>query len=102
MNFKGENMRNNKYTKKDIIKILYSSAKKYKENLLDKNIMFVYENKVTKKLSYIETIFKNYHFLHLTGIKYLLGARQFYYDCLKGEISPNNIEIKNCCNFFKK
>lgn len=65
------------------------------KDIKKKNIMFVYENKKERQISYIETIFKDYHFLHLTGIKYSLGARQFYYDCLKGEISPKSIEIKS-------
>ena len=84
-----------KYSKKDIIKILYISANKYKQNLLDKNIMFVFEEKETQQIKYIETIFNDYNFLHLTGLKYTKGASAFYNDCINSKISPDNIEIKN-------
>ena len=50
----------NKYSKNEIIKIVTTSAKKYKENLLNKNIMFIY--KENNKISHIETIFKDYNF----------------------------------------
>ena len=83
------------FTKKEIIKILQISAKKYNENLLNKNIMFVFEDKQTGEISYIETVFNDYNFMHLTGIKYIKGASEFFKDCIRNKISENNIEIKN-------
>lgn len=65
-------MTGGKYTKKDIIKILHQSAKKYQENLLNKKIIFIYKNK--DNLDFIEALFKDSNFMHLTGIKYKKGA----------------------------
>lgn len=86
-------MRSRKYTKKDIIKILHQSAKKYQENLLNKKIIFIFKNK--DNLDYIEILFKDSNFMHLTGIKYKKGANQFFIDCIQSKIKSNDIEIKN-------
>ena len=59
------------YSKSEIIKRLSNGAKTYKENLLNKNILFIFENKEEKNLNFIETIFLPSNFLHLTGIKYV-------------------------------
>ena len=75
------------FTKKEIIKILQISAKKYNENLLNKNIMFVFEDKQIGEISYIETVFNDYNFMHLTGIKYIKGASEFFKDCIRNKIS---------------
>ena len=83
------------YIKSEIIKILYTSAKKYEENLLNKNILFVFECKSTKEILSIETIFNDYNFMHLTGIAYTKGAKDFFYDCIEKRISPQDIGIKN-------
>ena len=55
--------------------------------------MFVYKDR--GKISYIETIFNDYNFLHLTGIKYNKNAVKFFGDCLNHKLSPNNIQIKS-------
>lgn len=86
---------NKEYSKKEIINRLYAGAKAYKENLLNKNILFIFENKKEKKLESIETIFLASNFLHLTGIEYPKSANKFLNDCLENKISKNNIYIKN-------
>ena len=86
-------MTGRKYTKKEIIKILHQSAKKYQENLLNKKIIFIYKNK--DNLDFIEALFKDSNFMHLTGIKYKKGANQFFIDCIQSKINSNDIEIKN-------
>lgn len=86
-------MTGRKYTKKEIIKILHQSAKKYQEKLLNKKIIFIYKNK--DNLDFIEALFKDSNFMHLTGIKYKKGANQFFIDCIQSKINSNDIEIKN-------
>ena len=60
----------NNYKNKEIIKRICESAKKYKNNLLNKNIIFIFENKKKQKIEYIEVLFLAQNFLHFTGIKY--------------------------------
>lgn len=54
--------------KKEALRILFETAKSYKENLCDKNLLFVTINK-HNKVEIIETVFKKSNFLHLTGIQ---------------------------------
>ncbi len=44
-----------------------AGAKKYKNNLLPKNILFIFWN--NKKIEFIETKFYDFNYLHLTGLK---------------------------------
>lgn len=85
---------NKEYSKNEMIKRICEGAKKYKENLLNKNIMFIFELKQSKKLEYIETIFNEWNFLHFTGIIYSKNANKFFKDCLNNEIKLNSIIIK--------
>ena len=82
----------------DIINItntLYEAARKYKENLLNKNIMFIFKDKKDNKLYYIETFFSRKNFLHLTGLIYKKTAREFFSECLNKTISKQDISIKS-------
>lgn len=85
----------NNYKNKEIIKRICESAKKYKNNLLNKNIIFIFENKKKQKIEYIEVLFLAQNFLHFTGIKYEKSAGEFFKECLKNRISPNSIKIKD-------
>lgn len=88
-------MKSKKYTKKDIIKILYLNAEVYEQNLLDKNIMFIYKNGKTNSMSYIETSFNDYNFLHLTGMKYKKSAIKFFQSCIRKNLQDKDVEMKN-------
>lgn len=87
--------------KKQALSVIYDCAKKYDKNLKNDNIMFIIENKKgKKKLSFIQTIYYAYNFLHLTGINYdsnknLKTAKNFYSNLLKGKISYKKISFKN-------
>lgn len=83
------------YSKNEIIKIVCNSAQRFKENLLNKNILFIFEDKKIKYTNIIQTIFLKSSFLHLTGIKYYKSANKFFEDCLDNEISSDNVLIKN-------
>lgn len=83
--------------KKEILKIIENCAIKYKNNLSNKNLLFIYYNK--SKVEYIETKFLPSNFLHLTGIKYQRksnsNAINFYKDILDKKASLKNLQIKN-------
>lgn len=86
---------NKEYSNKEIIKIICESAQRYKENLLNKNIMFIFERKKNQNISVIQTVFLKSNFLHLTGIKYYKSANKFFEECIDNEISSDNVIIKN-------
>ena len=84
---------NKDYNRKEIIKRIIEGAIKYNDNLLNKNVLFIFENK--QKLDFIETIFNDWNFLHLTGLRYYKNATDFFQDCLNNKLSQENIKIKN-------
>lgn len=63
------------------------AAKIYKEKLLDKSFMFVYNNE------FIEIIFKRNNFKHLTGVNSTLSANQFFRNALMFRIFPSQIKF---------
>ena len=85
---------NKEYQKNEIIKRICESAIKYKENLLNKHIIFIFENKKNKKVDFIEVAFNDTYFLHLTGMNYYKNARAFFRDCLNNKISPKNLKMR--------
>ncbi len=88
-------MSSTKYTKQNIIKKLQANIKIYNENLLNKIIMFTFENKQNKRIEYIEVLFKNSNFMHLTGIKYKYGATRFFNDCKDNRLLSSNMRIEH-------
>lgn len=80
------------YTKEKAITVVTSCAKAYKENLVDKSLLFVCSDKYNN-ISCIEFTFDSSNFLHLTGLKpkafinesgkeHTLNATEFYNRCL--------------------
>ncbi|MGN1193889.1 MAG: PBECR4 domain-containing protein [Acutalibacteraceae bacterium] len=91
------------YTKEKAIAVVTSCAKKYKENLADKSLLFLCMDK-HKNVSHIEFTFDASNFLHLTGLKmvtvrndngndYKLTATQFYNKCLDGKLSTKEFDF---------
>ena len=76
--------------KEQAIKIITESAKIYKENLENKNLLFIFG--AEKSPEFFEASFLPRNFLHLTGVKIvekrILGSVDFYEKCLKGKLSP--------------
>lgn len=56
------------YTKAQAISIVVACAEQYRENLANKNLLFICQDK-HKKITAIEFSFDASNFLHLTGLK---------------------------------
>ncbi|MBQ8691524.1 MAG: hypothetical protein IJ520_00145 [Synergistaceae bacterium] len=81
--------------KEAAIKIITSCAKSYKNNLENKNLLFIFGDLQTPE--YFEASFFPRNFLHLTGIK-LVESRisssiDFYDRCLNGKLSPKDFYL---------
>ena len=78
--------------KEAAIKIITSCAKSYKNNLENKNLLFIFGDLQTPE--YFEASFLPRNFLHLTGIKLVEGrivsSKDFYDRCLNGKLSPDD------------
>ncbi len=99
--FRRYNINKQKY---EIIKQLHQYAQEYHYKLENKEIIFIYcQNQ--KTISYIETVFYPYNFLHLTGLKIInskiLNSKDFYQKLLKNRIKPQDFEFKNNVSKWK-
>ena len=85
------------YTKEQAIRIVTQAAASYKSNLSGNNLLFVCINKA-RDISYIETVFTESRFLHLTGLKVnkeKIGAVDFYKKCTDNKLSPDDFELSD-------
>lgn len=78
---------------KQIVKVICECAKMYDTNLKGKNLMFIFENRQTKKIEFIETQFLSSNFKHLTGVEYKdkKTSTEFFQLCLKNKLSYKKI-----------
>lgn len=80
--------------KEEAIKIITSCAKQYKENLENRNLLFIFKNE--KGFDFFQAVFLPRNFLHLTGVEVnekTVKSTDFYEMCLKGQLSPSLFEI---------
>ena len=75
------------------LNIIKQAAKIYKENLLNKNIMFVYLK--NNKIEFYTVTFLEEHFKHLTGVKTKLDAYTFFYKASNNRLRINDFEHKD-------
>lgn len=81
--------------KKEAIKQICTLAKQYDLNLLNRNIIFIFNYNDTYQ--YLETAFFNRNFLHLIGVKLLDSSNtptNFYNQCLTNRVPINSFELK--------
>lgn len=82
------------------LRTIFLAAKNYESNLLNKNILVIYEDRKTKKYLKEEFIFFDLNFLHLTGVEYTKSTNknknsaQFFYQCLANELKIEDFSYK--------
>lgn len=79
--------------KKKAIRTIVEAASNYEKHLNGRSFLIVYKEKNTHK--YVEVIFRNWHFLHLTGLKTKMSAVQFYEACLDNRLSEKDVLFDN-------
>lgn len=82
--------------KSEAIRIIISSAKKYKKYLDGKQVVFVYRDE-NNHSDYTEVLFRSYNFLHFTGVSPRNGltANDFYRYALNNRLSEKDFSFKN-------
>lgn len=80
-------------TKQEALRILFSTAKQYHDNLENKNILFLFENK--SGIQSFEASFFPRNYLHLTGVKLLrrLDSSHFFKMCLDKRLSVSDFNL---------
>lgn len=84
-----------KYTKQEALSIILECAKNYKENLVDRHILFICTDK-HKKVHILEATFYSGNFLHLTGLQLTdekMSASDFFKHCIENNLSTNHFEF---------
>lgn len=71
--------------RRKIVSEIIKAAKDYKQNLLGKTFLYVFENK------HIEVMFKAKDFRHLTGIDTTLSAQDFFKQAHQGKLQASQI-----------
>lgn len=84
---------NDKKDKINDLNIIKQAAKLYKENLLDKNILFVYLK--NNNINFYEVTFLQEHFKHLTGVISKLNAYQFFYKAKSNRLKLSDFDYKD-------
>lgn len=88
-----------KYTKNQAVKIITECAEKYRDELVDRTLLFVCADKHNKTVCY-EFSFYAWNYMHLTGVKAKKqsgkqSAMDFYNRCLAHKLSPNEFEFSD-------
>lgn len=83
------------------LKLLIESAKIYNENLADKNLLVIYQDRITKKYLYLEFVFFKTNFLHLIGVNFVsstddnMKSELFFNKCLNNELSLSDFSYRS-------
>lgn len=81
------------------LNIIKQAAKLYEQNLLNKNILFIYL--INNKIEYFEATFLEEHFKHLTGVHTNLNAYQFFYKAKNNRLKVSEFDYKNSTTVLK-
>ena len=82
-----------KYTKEQALQIIIECAKKYKENLLNRQLLFICSDK-NNNISSLEVSFDASNFLHLTGVKVTdIAPLDFFTRCINSRLSIDDFEM---------
>ena len=74
-----------KSDKEKIAKEICKAAKLYKQHLAGRRFVYVFDNR------YIEVLYKNVNFKHLTGVECNMSAKDFYKNALKNKLQGPQI-----------
>lgn len=100
--FTGRFYKNMQFTKEDAKRIVLNCAKRYEQKLLNKKLLIVYRERQDNQIYYIEVIFLERNYLHLTGLepidkdgKVVEGkAVNFYRKCRDNKLAVDEFQFK--------
>lgn len=87
-----------------IVRKIMNCAEKYNNNLLNKNVMFIFEDRsapLLESVKCIETTYNATNFYHLTGVKSNLSPLDFFNRAVEQRLSINNIKRINSLTNLK-
>ena len=92
-----------KYTKSDARKKVLNCAKLYQQKLLNKKLLIIYRARTDNNIHYIEVLFRDRNFQHLTGLELVdkngnvlrNQSLNFYRKCINNKLSNQEIQFKS-------
>lgn len=85
-----------KYNSEQILSIVISAAAAYSEKLLNKHFLIIYQDRNSNNsYKYKEIGFRDYNFLHLTGLKTSMSASAFFSAATSDRLSVKQFTTDN-------
>lgn len=83
---------------KQCVASICKSAEKYNENLANKNLLFIFQEK-PNKIGVMETVFRESNFMHLTGVEFVHGKEMsptdFYSSAINSRLKIDVIKMRS-------
>lgn len=91
-----------KFTKEDARRKVLNCAKKYQQKLLNKKLIIIYRERQDKIIRYIEVVFYERNYQHLTGLELIDGngnvlrnqSLNFYRKCIENKLGLEEFRFK--------
>ncbi|MBD5519895.1 MAG: hypothetical protein HDR03_01480 [Lachnospiraceae bacterium] len=88
------------YSKEQVLKIMTSVSEKYEEKLKDKHFLIVYQENINIRT--VQVGFRDFNYLHMTGVKSALSAPRFYEKCINKKLKTTEFELDVKGNAHRK
>lgn len=91
-----------KFTKEDARRRVLNCAKQYQQGLLNKKLIIIYREKKDNVIRYIEVVFHERNYQHLTGLELIdkkgnvlrNQSMNFYRKCIENKLSVEELRFK--------
>lgn len=91
-----------KFTKEDARRMVLNCAKQYQQKLLNKKLIIIYRERQDKIIRYIEVVFYERNYQHLTGLELIDGngnvlrnqSLNFYRKCIENKLGLEEFRFK--------
>jgi len=85
-------------TNQQIANEIIKHAMEYRDNLENKNVLFIFQNRSDKSIDAMETVYKARNFLHLTGVevntKKVKSSIRFYELATSGRLTESHFSVR--------
>ena len=90
-----------KFTKEDARRRVLNCAKQYQQRLLNKKLIIIYREKKDNVIRYIEVVFHERNYQHLTGLELIdkkgnvlrNQSMNFYRKCIENKLSVEELRF---------
>ncbi|MDE7131996.1 MAG: hypothetical protein K2O65_09400 [Lachnospiraceae bacterium] len=79
------------YSKEQALKIMTSVSEDFDKKLKDKHFLIVYQENVNVRT--VQVGFRDFNYLHMTGVKSALSAPRFYEKCINKKLKTTEFEL---------